>query len=248
MTIGRLAIVVIGVAGTLPIYADPNELDATTVTGTVVPGLGPPIYMAALAFFLFPKRFKRIASQGDKRPVQFLLPYFWGFALGVVYQLSTQKPENCAPSKILQNCRAPAASLNNSTLCGNYETYFDCIRTNYCWTNEIKSECQQVQDDLSCTSASLGCHDSISEYQTLVDLSGFDMGKGRYKNLLGINAISAIGALCLFLFATSDDVLEYRFPEDFSAYDEDGMEGNGIEMKKGELIGKADEEAKASSV
>jgi hypothetical protein len=61
-TLGRLFIVVICVAGTLPIYSNPDELDATTVSGTMVPGLGPPIYCLAILFYFFPNSFNRFTS------------------------------------------------------------------------------------------------------------------------------------------------------------------------------------------
>lgn len=63
---------------------------------------------------------------------------------------------------------------------------------------------------------SLECHAGSaknSRFSTIVDLSGFDMGNGAYKNLLGVNAVSAIGALFLFLFACCDDVLEWKLEE-----------------------------------
>ena len=41
--IGRLAIVFMAVVGTLPLIAGPSALDATTVSGTMVVGLGPPV-------------------------------------------------------------------------------------------------------------------------------------------------------------------------------------------------------------
>ena len=40
-------IVVAAVAGLLTLLEDPAELGATTVSGTVVMGIGPPIYMLA---------------------------------------------------------------------------------------------------------------------------------------------------------------------------------------------------------
>lgn len=72
---GRLAMVIMAVVGTLPLLADPKILNATTVSGTVVLGLGPPVY--ALMFIK------------GYRPLVFHLPFWSGVAFGVVFQLST---------------------------------------------------------------------------------------------------------------------------------------------------------------
>ena len=53
IVIGRVMIIVIALTGTLYLYQDHNELGATTVSGTMVPGLGPPVYMAAFFPMLF---------------------------------------------------------------------------------------------------------------------------------------------------------------------------------------------------
>ncbi|GAQ80925.1 solute symporter family protein [Klebsormidium nitens] len=73
--LGRLAIVIMAVGGTLPLLADPKVLNATTVSGTVVLGLGPPVY--ALMFIK------------GYRPLVFHLPFWTGVAFGVVFQLSS---------------------------------------------------------------------------------------------------------------------------------------------------------------
>lgn len=62
MVVARLVIIVLAVGGLLPLLATPTALDATTVSGTIVMGLGPPIY--ALIFV------------DGYRPLTFHLP-FW---------------------------------------------------------------------------------------------------------------------------------------------------------------------------
>mmetsp|Transcript_9954 Transcript_9954/g.28268 ORF Transcript_9954/g.28268 Transcript_9954/m.28268 type:complete len:684 (-) Transcript_9954:787-2838(-) len=210
VTIGRVFIVVVGIAGTMPIYSDPDELDATTVSGTMVPGLGPPIYMLALFFFLFPNKFNRIVDKAQKRPVLFLLPFLYSAALGTMYQMQTQDM-NCESFKALQ-CGAPIASNVTTDLCTNYETYFDCMHASGCWTNMMTTDCKQTSEAVGC-SGSLHCRSGASDYEYFVDLSGFNMGKGSYKNLFGVNVVSAVGALGLFLFASMDEQLELHFPE-----------------------------------
>ena len=63
--IGRAAMVAVAVVGTLPLLDNPAELDATTVAGTIVMGLGAPIYMLAL----LPKQLE----WPGKRPLAFLV-------------------------------------------------------------------------------------------------------------------------------------------------------------------------------
>lgn len=74
VTVGRVAIVLLAVAGTLPLLADVKALNATTVSGTVVLGLGPPVL--ALMFF------------DGYNPLMFHLPFWFGVGQGIVYQLS----------------------------------------------------------------------------------------------------------------------------------------------------------------
>lgn len=59
---GRIAIVFMALVGTLPLIAGPSALDATTISGTMVVGLGPPVF--ALTFLR------------GYRPLVFHLP-FW---------------------------------------------------------------------------------------------------------------------------------------------------------------------------
>jgi len=210
VTIGRVFIVIIGIAGTMPIYSDPDELDATTVSGTMVPGLGPPIYMMAVFFFFFPDKFSRIVDGAQKRPALFLLPFLYSAAIGTIYQMTTQDM-NCESFKALE-CGSPIASNVTSELCDSYDTYYDCIHASGCWTNMVTNDCMKTSDALECGS-SLRCRSGASDYEYFVDLSGFNVGKGSYKTLFGVNVISAVGALGLFLFASMDEVFELNFPE-----------------------------------
>ncbi|GFH06085.1 uncharacterized protein HaLaN_00657, partial [Haematococcus lacustris] len=73
--VGRIMIVVVAVAGTVPLLQGPAALDATTISGTMIMGLGPPVWF--LTFIT------------GYRPLVFHLPFWAGVALGIVLQLST---------------------------------------------------------------------------------------------------------------------------------------------------------------
>ncbi|KAF6258847.1 hypothetical protein COO60DRAFT_1622110 [Scenedesmus sp. NREL 46B-D3] len=108
--VGRAAIVFMAMVGTLPLLAGPAALDATTISGTMVVGLGPPVY--ALTFIK------------GYRPVLFHLPFWTGVAFGVVMQLASSP---C--------CKA---SLNVSGFAmgsGNYAILlgFNVISAVVCW-------------------------------------------------------------------------------------------------------------------
>ena len=60
---GRLIIIVLAVAGLLPLLGDAKALDATTVSGTIILGLGPPIF--ALMWV------------DGYHPLTFHLPFWW---------------------------------------------------------------------------------------------------------------------------------------------------------------------------
>ncbi|EIE27477.1 hypothetical protein COCSUDRAFT_64250 [Coccomyxa subellipsoidea C-169] len=75
LTMGRIIIIVLAVAGLLPLLGDAKALDATTVSGTIVLGLGPPIF--ALMFI------------DGYRPLTFHVPFWWGVGLGITSQLSS---------------------------------------------------------------------------------------------------------------------------------------------------------------
>ena len=80
---GRLAMVFLCVIGLLPLLSDPTVLSATTASGTIVMGLGPPIFM--LAFL--PKSYFR----NTVRPLAFHVPVWSGVVMGIMYQLSGNK-------------------------------------------------------------------------------------------------------------------------------------------------------------
>ncbi len=60
---GRIIIVILAVIGILPLMASPTALNATTVSGTLIMGLGPPVW-----FLIFVKGY---------RPLTFHLPFWW---------------------------------------------------------------------------------------------------------------------------------------------------------------------------
>lgn len=72
MNWGRLSIIVLCIAGTLPLIAEPKALDATTISGTIVMGLGP--CMILLPFI------------SGNRPLAFHLPFWFGVGVGIAYQ------------------------------------------------------------------------------------------------------------------------------------------------------------------
>ena len=77
---GRLAIVVLAIVGILPLLSDLDALSATTISGTVAMGLGPPM--------LFLEHCKGL------RPFAFHLSFWLGVSLGTVYQLSGEYPQD----------------------------------------------------------------------------------------------------------------------------------------------------------
>eukprot|EP00960_Hanusia_phi_P075865 768476-Hanusia_phi.AAC.3 len=81
--LGRVAMLIWGVVGCLPLFGDPSSLSATTVSGTVVMGLGPPIYMLAV----LPKGF----FSSRIRPLAFHVPFWSGVIIAVVYQVLPQE-------------------------------------------------------------------------------------------------------------------------------------------------------------
>jgi len=209
LLLGRVGILVIAVTGTLPLLFDPDELSATTVTGTMVPGLGPPIYMAAFATLASPLFCGRAAGY-KKRPLLFLLPFLYSASLGTVYQMQSQDV-NCKPYKLSSCVLPPWSPASSADACGAYGAYFDCVAGSGCWKKSDLNSC--LSFEAANGMCPLDCHAGAvnnKPFDTIVDLSGFDMGNGPYANLLGINAVSAIGALFLFLFACCDDPLEWK--------------------------------------
>jgi hypothetical protein len=86
ITVGRVAMVVLAVVGLLPLLGDPSELSATTASGTMVMGIGPPIYM--LAFQGNSGKEALAATLAKVRPLAFHMPFWAGALLGLMYQLS----------------------------------------------------------------------------------------------------------------------------------------------------------------
>ena len=76
MLLGRVCVVLMAVVGTLPLLSDVTALDATTVSGTVVMGMGPPII-----FMVFWKR------EWGVRPMTFIVSWIAGLVIGVLYQV-----------------------------------------------------------------------------------------------------------------------------------------------------------------
>jgi hypothetical protein len=75
LLLGRIIVVCVAVLGILPLLSNPTALDATTISGTIIMGLGPPVYAL-------------IWIEGY-RPLTFHVPFWWGVGMGIVYQLST---------------------------------------------------------------------------------------------------------------------------------------------------------------
>jgi SSS family solute:Na+ symporter len=63
LLLGRIVIVCVAVLGILPLLANPTALDATTISGTIIMGLGPPVYAL-------------IWIEGY-RPLTFHVPFWW---------------------------------------------------------------------------------------------------------------------------------------------------------------------------
>ena len=78
VAVARLCMVVLGIVSTFYLLADSTVLNATTVSGTMVMGLGPPIYLA-----LFWRYASTDASDDGWR--QSPLAFLFSFAMGVVW-------------------------------------------------------------------------------------------------------------------------------------------------------------------
>jgi len=79
MWVGRISIVVMCIIGTLPLLADPAALSATSISGTVVLGLGPPILA--------------LPWMKGNRPLAFHLPFWFGALLGIAYQIVSYRKQ-----------------------------------------------------------------------------------------------------------------------------------------------------------
>jgi len=81
--LGRFAIRFIALVGNLQLLQDPSSLDATTVSGTVVMGLGPPIF----ALLVLPR------ADDCYYPLSFFTSFWFGVIFGFLYQYSSTNPE-----------------------------------------------------------------------------------------------------------------------------------------------------------
>ncbi len=82
LVVGRIAVCVMFVIGTLPLLGDVKILDATTVSGTVVMGLGPPVIGA---IFFGPSADDSRAN-AKPAPLAFHLSFWCGVAFGAALQ------------------------------------------------------------------------------------------------------------------------------------------------------------------
>ena len=121
--------------------------------------------------------------------------------LAQCYQLAAQGDKNCTPFKLTE-CSAPLWTPAAADMCSSFDAYYGCIHESGCFEKSDLDHCTAHEANLGCA---LQCHEkyTLAEkgYETIVDLSGFSYGKGVYKNLFGVNLLSAFGALCLFIFA-----------------------------------------------
>lgn len=88
LAIGRVSIVLLAVAGTLNLLANTEALSATTVSGTMVMGLGPPVYLLLFWRFASPDGARRGWPQA---PLAFLLSFLPGLVFGGLYSVATTK-------------------------------------------------------------------------------------------------------------------------------------------------------------
>jgi len=78
---GRIGMLFMALVGTLPILECPTQLSATTVSGTMVMGLGAPIYMIGL----LPDSW--LWTRGTKRPLAFCASFLFCAFIGICYQI-----------------------------------------------------------------------------------------------------------------------------------------------------------------
>ena len=93
--IGRIAIVVLAITGCVYLSTPDTVLRATTVSGTMVMGLGPPIYL--MLFW----RYNSAPGKNDgfrQSPLAFLLSFLPGFTCGLLYFLQGFKNEDLTPT------------------------------------------------------------------------------------------------------------------------------------------------------
>jgi len=79
--VGRVAMCVMALIGTLPLLMDVTELSATTISGTVVMGLAGPIVLIGIV----PD--SMLWKRGTARPLAFLAPFLTSAAIGICYMV-----------------------------------------------------------------------------------------------------------------------------------------------------------------
>ena len=97
MLIGRVAMVVMAFFGVLYLLRSPDELSATTVSGVMVFGLGPPIYMQAFLPEQYTKGYK---------PLAFIVPCLAGYIMGIYYNLKSDCHPSGCEKEVLYNLKA----------------------------------------------------------------------------------------------------------------------------------------------
>ena len=111
--LGRLSIIVLVIIGVLP--ASPDVIRATTVSGTTVMGLGPPIYLMLI--------WKHNSSPGAddgwrQSPLAFFLSFAPGLVFGLLYNAATW------PNPSTTNLELKAALTKWSVGDGAYKMFF----------------------------------------------------------------------------------------------------------------------------
>ena len=112
--LGRIMMVVIAIGGTCLLETNPNELNATTMSGTMVMGIGAPI----IGIALMPKAWRWTGQ----RPLAFLVPFYVCVALGVCFQLTSAKDKagEYAYPEMRKTLDFSAISIDG---CGSYGVY-----------------------------------------------------------------------------------------------------------------------------
>lgn len=208
IVIGRVMIIVIALTGTLYLYQDHNELGATTVSGTMVPGLGPPVYMAAFFPMLFNADFSGKAllykpSATDpatggveykkkikKNPAAFLMPFWFAATMGIMYQMYGASPAknqypNCPAASVMTNCGQYLIpdGADDSLACSLFDDYYSCVQSINCWNRDVKQDCKSTRDNL-------GCGDELTcFYEYELDIAGTKKQEF-YSSLVDITGIN----------------------------------------------------------
>lgn len=137
-----------------PVLYASEVLSATTVSGTMVPGMGPPIYCAAFAGVFGAAFTGRRAPHDKKRPILYILPFFFGAALGCMYQMTSQTI-NCAPHKLM-DCVVPIGE--DDTSCADFAKYNSCVYASGCWKVSNLHACRETNTALGCDNRCYGNH------------------------------------------------------------------------------------------